>query len=191
MPAYLLLNSFTKVAMTLNILDTTAIPPAAWGSAKKTKPLRAKPMSCLVADRGVASKFLLNTLEGPAEVGMATVFCIGETGDAWQQPAKKLLAKYQVTDIDQEGWLHCTPLPENSVECIEVTRELLQAQALWESYVLSGQCYLQGQWGSEVDGVPNLQSVVLGDFIARSREDSTDQWRVERRIWDNSYEILA
>jgi hypothetical protein len=38
----------------------------------------------------------------------------------WQQTAKKLLAKYAVTEIDSDGWMVCVTKPENSVEFYEV-----------------------------------------------------------------------
>lgn len=42
-----------------------------WRVASKTQPLKAKPLITLLVDRQVASKFLLDTLEGREPLGMA------------------------------------------------------------------------------------------------------------------------
>ncbi len=171
----------------MQILDTSAIP---WGVAKKTKPLRAKPMVTLLVDKSVMAKFLVDTLEAREAVGPNAMFCIGESNDAWQQTPKKLLDKYNVTNIDDEGWMVCVPKPENSVEFVEVTRELLERNGVWEAYLEAGCGYLQGEWGQTYEGHENLQQFSLGDFIARNREDIADQWVVRRKIWVNSYTAL-
>lgn len=172
----------------MHILNTQ---PLSWGVAKKTKPLRAKPIVTLLVDKSVMAKFLVDTLEAREPVGPDAMFCIGQSNDAWQQTAKKLLAKYNVTDIDSDGWMVCEPKPENSVEFIEVTREVLEAAGAWEAYVEAGHGFLRGQWGQTYDGEANLQKFAIGDFVARNREDVSDQWVVQRKIWTNSYTALA
>jgi hypothetical protein len=160
------------------ILSTAS---ATWHNAKKTKGLRAKHMSALLGDISVMSKFLVDTLEAREPVSGTSMFCIGEAGDAWQQTAKKLLAKYDIIDIDAQGWLECRPKPENMVEFFEVTAEMLAGEK-------SG--YVVGMWGEVVDGVKNLQAFTVGDMVARNPTDTADQWVVRRRIWDNSYSVI-
>ena len=172
----------------MHILSTAAVN---WSVAKKTKPLRSKPMVNLLVDKGVMTKFLVDTLEAKEPVSANAMFCIGESNDAWQQTPEKLLAKYTVVSIDNDGWLVCEPKPENSVEFVEVTRELLERQGAWESYVSLGHGHIQGQWGQEVAGHKNMQEFAIGDFIARNRTDTTDQWIVRRKIWMNSYTQIS
>lgn len=172
----------------MHILSTAAVN---WSVAKKTKPLRAKPMVTLLVDKSVMPKFLVDTLEAKEPVSANAMFCIGESNDAWQQTPEKLLAKYTVTSIDNDGWMVCEPKPENSVEFVEVTRELLEQLGAWEAYVTLGHGYIQGQWGQEVEGHKNLQQFAIGDFIARNRQDVTDQWIVRRKIWMNSYTQIS
>ena len=162
-----------------------------WDVAKKTKPLRAKPIASLLVDSTVLAKFLVDTLEAREPVGPGAIFCLGESNDAWQQTPKKLLAKYNVTDIDTEGWMVCNPKPENSVEFVEVTEALLEQAGAQEAYAANGVGYLKGQWGQTYEGVPNLQIFVLVDFIARKPEDLEDMWVVKRKIWMNSYTEVA
>jgi len=151
-----------------------------WRIAKKTKGLRAKAMVNLLVDRSVMSKFLIDTLEAKEPIHENTMFCIGEGNDAWQQAPKTLLKKYDVTDIDADGWMICQPKAENSVDFYEVP---LSASML--------PSYIVGLWGETVDGIQNLQAYEPGDFIARSRENPVDVWVVRRKIWLNSYTELS
>jgi hypothetical protein len=146
-----------------------------WRVAKKTKGLRAKPMITLLVDRAVMAKFLVDTLEAREPVQPDALFCIGESNDAWQQSAKKLLAKYTVDAIDSEGWMVCNPKPDNSVEFRECMDDI----------------YITGHWGETIDGVPNQQRARFGDFILRNREDTTDQWVVARKIFINTYSEIS
>lgn len=143
----------------------------------------------LLVDRTVMARFLVDTLEWREPVSADAMFCIGESNDAWQQTAKKLLDKYTVEAIDSEGWMVCRPKPENSVEFFELTLEMIQAAVK----VPGGDdtVYLRGQWGQTVAGKKFLQRAVLGDRVARNREDIEDQWVVRRSIWNNSYIELS
>src|SRR5512137_2220959 len=104
-------------------IDTALV--TGWSVATKTRPLRAKPLINLLVDRSVTNKFLVDTLEGREPLGDGVVICIGEAGDTWQQMPKKLLAKYDVTSLDNDGWMVCTPKPDNAVNVIEVTGDFL------------------------------------------------------------------
>ena len=156
----------------LHIIDTSAL---VWRRAKKTMGLKAKPMSALL-DGSIANRFLVDTLEGREPVDAAAIFCIGEAGDAWQQAPKALLRKYDIQQIDSDGWMHCIPKPENEVEFVE------SQETGW----------IQGIWGETVGGREKLQSVKKGDFICRQPHEHPDQWRVYRKLFLNTYaEILA
>lgn len=164
------------------IFDTRKIH--VWQTARKVKPLRAKPMSAMFAEATMAGKFLIDTLEGAEPVSLSAIFCVGEAGDAWQQTPEKLLAKYDIVGIDASGWMTCAPMPENSVECFELTETaLLAMEGKREGYIV-------GHWGRTVDGVKNLQAFSIGDFIARNPADRSDQWVVRRKIWLNTYQEM-
>ncbi len=169
----------------MKLLDTTKLT---YKVGRKTKGLRAKPMVTLLVDRTVMAKFLVDTLEAKEPVHADAMFCIGESNDAWQQSAKKLLSKYTVDAIDPDGWMVCNPKQENSVKFCEITNEALD-QAGWAG-VRGG--YIQGNWGEAVHGLgSNLQRFSLGDFVVHNREDHTDTWIVDKKIFLNSYtEIL-
>jgi hypothetical protein len=153
----------------MNIINTKDI--ATWRVAKKTKSMRAKPMVTLVIDKTVMAKFLIDTLEAREQVSPNAMFCIGETNDAWQQTPKTLLMKYDVTDVDADGWMMCTPKPDNNVEFVEATED----------------GFIVGVWGETIDGVENLQAFIAGDCIVRNREEHKDVWIVRQKIWINSY----
>jgi hypothetical protein len=147
-----------------------------WRRAKKTRGLKAKPLITLLVDRAVVNKFLIDTLEAKEPIESANIFCIGETGDAWQQTAKALLKKYDVKGIDDDGWMLCEPKPENEVEFFEATDD-------------AG--YIKGLWGATIDGVEKLQAFAMGDFICRQPHEHVDQWVVRRKLFLNTYTELG
>ena len=146
-----------------------------WCRAKKTKGLRAKAMINLIVDKSVVNSFLLDTLEGREPVGPSSMFCIGAAGDAWQQSPKALLKKYDIKDIDNDGWMVCEPKPDNEVQFIENGLDQ----------------YITGHWGETVDGIPNQQWCKVGDFVLRNPADITDMWVVQRKLFNNTYSILG
>lgn len=152
-----------------------------WKIATKTKSLRAKALINLLVDRSILNKFLVDTLEGREILGDGNVICIGESNDAWQQTPKKLLQKYDVRSIDADGWMMCEPRPDNAVFCVEVTKEMTDAD---------GNFYIIGHWGDASPEGP-VQKGVAGDFICRNQTDLTDQWIVRKKIFVNSYSIKS
>lgn len=160
----------------MSILNTDN---AVWSRGKKTKGLKAKPLITLIVDRAVVNKFLIDTLEGREPIDSANMFCIGETGDAWQQTAKALLKKYDITGIDADGWMACLPKPENEVEFFEVVAGTHAS-------------YIVGLWGAAIEGVgTNLQKFNIGDFVCRQPHEHADQWVVQRNLFLNTYTQLG
>jgi hypothetical protein len=147
-----------------------------WKPATKTKGLTAKHITALLVDCTARGMFLVDTLEGREPVGRDVMVCVGESGDVWQQTPSKLLKKYTIDSINELGWLVCTPRPENSVLCFEVTYDI----TLTESF------YILGQWGEQtVDGFRQYGHV--GDFICMNPDDRSDVWVVQRKIFLNTY----
>lgn len=167
-----------------------------WRVASKIRHIKAKHIINILVDYTIARKFLLDTLEGKELLGNDVVICVGEAGEVWQQMPEKLLAKYDVTGIDEKGWMHCTPKPCNAVNCIEITRELL-TNSVFKSCVqkpptddIYKVCdfYVIGQWGEEVPEIgKNVQFGMVGDFVCRNCTDPTDVWIVRRKLFFNTY----
>lgn len=157
-----------------------------WKKATKTKSLKAKHMSSLLIDKTVATKFLVDTLEGREPIKEDAMVCVGEAGDAWQQTSKKLLAKYTVTSIDSNGWLGCDPKPDNEVNVVEVEYSWCSVDG-HNKNVFS----IIGQWGATVGEEKNVQCGEVGDFICQNQSDPTDVWIVKRAIFNNSYTIKS
>lgn len=153
-----------------------------WNIASKTRPIKAKPLINLLVDRTVTSKFLVDTLEGKEPLGDGVVICLGEAGDAWQQMPKKLLGKYDVTAIDNDGWMLCTPKPDNSVNCVEINPADCE---------VDGSFSIIGQWGANVGDEKNVQTGEKGDFICQNRTDPTDVWVVKRKLFLNTYIVKS
>lgn len=170
-------------------LDTSKIEK--WRLASKTKAIKIKHLRSLLVDDSVTSKFLLDTIEGrePLYKGKNIVICIGEAGDAWQQTPNKLLKKYDLVDIDDDGWFLFNPKPNNEVNCIEITQELADSfldPSIHSNRQSDGNYYILGQYGEEYpDGL--RQSCKVGDFICQDINDKTDQWIVARKIFFNTY----
>jgi len=150
--------------------------------AKKTKQIRAKPMINLIVDRSVLGQFLVTTLEGKEPVSPDAMMCVGESNDAWQQTATAMLKKYDVTSIDAEGWIVCSPNADVAVEFFIATADMFRD---------AESTYVCGAWGETVDGLKNLQKVRPGDAVVRDRSDYTDQWVVNAKIWRNSYTVIS
>ena len=160
-----------------------------WNIAIKTRPVKAKPLINLLVDRSVSSKFLVDTLEGHEPLGDGSVICLGEAGDAWQQMPKKLLQKYDVTQIDTEGWMICTPKPDNAVNCFEVTSPSSNIGVY--STKEDNDFTIIGNWGATVGDEKNVQAGTVGDFICQNRTDPTDVWVVRRKLFLNTYIIKS
>lgn len=153
----------------MNIIDTAGLFVHA---ATKTKAIKA-----IVARDHIRLDLipllLLNTLEGPAPLGVDNYICKGIVGEPWQQTPKKLESTYTLTGADGEGWLIWTPKPGNAVEMFYATED----------------GYVQGTWGSTINGVEKLQLVLKGDAICRDPNNHIDQWRVQRALFDATYDI--
>ena len=165
-----------------------------WNIAKKTKNIKAKPLISIMVDRNVLNKFLVDTLEGREPLG-GSIICLGESNDVWQQMPKKLLQKYNVIEIDKDGWMVCEPRPDNSVECIEITKELQSVTDKVDMWISEKEdFFIIGQWGETMNLTPDvsisIQRCDIGDFICRNREDKSDVWVVKRKIFINTYNII-
>ena len=143
-----------------------------WNVAKKIKNIKAKPAISIMVDRSVLSKFLLDTLEGKEPLGYGSIICIGESNDIWQQMPKKLIQKYNVVDVDSDGWMICEPRPDNSVDCVEITNDLLPFINDVDTWITKEAFFIKGLWGEEIDvfgtKIP-IQRAEIGDFICRNR----------------------
>lgn len=161
-----------------------------WNIAKKTKSIKAKPLISIMVDRNVMNKFLVDTLEGKEPLGDGAIVCIGESNDVWQQIPKKLLQKYDVTAIEDDGWMICTPKPDNSVEVIEITENIRPFINDVDTFINDDKMfYIIGLWG-ENTSEGSIQRADIGDFICRNREDKSDVWIVKRKIFINTYNII-
>ncbi|MCK5591426.1 MAG: hypothetical protein KAI72_05675 [Candidatus Pacebacteria bacterium] len=165
---------------TIRKVDTAEVKE--WRIASKTRAVKAKPLINLVVDKTVLSKFLVDTLEGHEPLGDGAVICIGEAGDVWQQMPNKLLEKYNVASIDDDGWMICDPRPDNAVDVIEVDSAQCDTD---------GSFYVIGQWGATIGDEKNVQVGTAGDFICRNRTDHTDAWIVRRNLFLNTYNIKS
>lgn len=152
-----------------------------WRTASKTRPIQAKPLNCILIDKTIKDKFLLDTLEGREPLGSGVMICLGEAGDVWQQTLDKVLKKYRVIRIDCEGWMTCDPLPDNAVDCIEVPEALVPMAGF----------SIIGQYGETVGEEKNVQYGVAGDFLCRHQTDHTDVWIVRRKLFLNTYVIKS
>ena len=166
-----------------------------WSTAKKTQTIRAKPLINIMVDSSVMTKFLLDTLEGKEVLGDGTLVCLGSAGDVWQQMPKKLLSKYDVSNVDKDGWLVCEPKPDNLINVFEVRPEHLgngvQLDIQQSPLTLnSSPFYILGLFGEQCeDGLRQYGEV--GDFIGQNREHPEDVWVIRRKIFLNTYQLMS
>jgi hypothetical protein len=163
-----------------------------WSIAKKTKPLKAKPIVSLLVDKSVLNKFLIDTLEGKEPIGDGAVICVGEHNDIWQQMPSKLLKKYDVIDVDPEGWMICQPKLDNSIDSIQINNSL--SEYMNGNIDITPGFFIIGQWGEKYRILNKeilIQKAKIGDYICRNREDNTDIWIVRKKIFENTYNIIS
>lgn len=167
-----------------------------WQVAKKTRNVKAKPLVSIMVDKSVTNKFLVDTLEGKEPLGDGAIICIGEGNDIWQQMPKNLLKKYDVREIDNDGWMICEPKPDNAVNCVEITNilttSIMNMDFEWEG---SDAYFIVGEWGELLqftkDDEVKIQKAEIGDFICQNRETPSDVWIVRRKIFLNTYSIIS
>jgi hypothetical protein len=158
---------------TATLLETAALT---FGVCQKTKPQKAKHAKSLLADPSVTGKFLVATLEGHEKLKDTAMICIGEAGDAWQQTPAKLLAKYTVTGIDDQGWLICEPKPDVDVNYCQITDR--------------DNFFIIGQWGQEREVGGEMKPVQYGeqgDYVLQNQKDTTDFWIVKKSLFESTY----
>jgi len=166
-------------------IDTSKL--TGWKIATKTKELRAKPMGSLFSNLTPLNKFLLNTLEGVEPVPDSSILCVGSLGDVWQQTPKKLLAEYNVTHIESDGWLICEPKPNNAVNCVEVDRFLIDALDKMPHSEITMSFTIIGHYGQTIGDENNVQTGEEDDYICQNLTDPTDVWIVKRNLFQNTY----
>jgi hypothetical protein len=149
--------------------------------AKKTKPIKVKPINSILSDTSVHSKILLATLEGNQTLKTNSFMCWGIDNDVWQQAEDKLHQKYLLQHIDPDGWIHCVP-----------KADVVALVALIEGKGPLGGFSLIGQWGEEraINGKKAyIQYGVSGDYVVQNVTDLSDVYRIDKRIFDNTYEF--
>lgn len=125
--------------------------------AKKCKPVWAR----LQQEDGV-----VETLEGKLETRAGNYLCRGINDEVWPQTEKKLLEKYEASDVfDEGGWQRFDPV--SNIPPVNATP-------------IPTPFRLKTSWG-EMSG----QS---GDYLVQSTADPTEVWIVQREIFHASYE---
>ena len=151
-------------------------------TAKNTKPLKAKHIQHLFTDPSVVTKFLLATLEGQQALKTDSIVCVGNDDDAWQQTSKNLFKKYNITGMDENGWLICEPKPENEVWAAQF--EFAGPLGAIERFQIIG------LWGDKVSDGTYRQCGYAGDYILKSKTDPKDVWIVAKKVFENTYTLV-
>ena len=80
----------------------------------------------------------------------------------------------------------CDPLPDNAVDCIEVTPEMNSLK-----YNVPPIFTIIGQYGETIGDEKNVQTGRDGDFLCRHQTDHSDVWIVHRKLFLNTYVIKS
>jgi len=147
-------------------------------TARKTKPIKAKPVHAVIPDVSVLDRFRLATLEGPQRVKPDAWICQGENGELWQQAAEKLTEKYHFGDSDAAGWITLTPRADNAVNAAQV-------HGRQEGFAV------RGQWGDEQPNGDLLQYGEEGDYVLQSKTDPDDVWIVKQDLFEATYDFAT
>jgi hypothetical protein len=168
----------TKGKFNMNKINTRT-PSINWQLVEKSATIHAISSQVLLGGNSIlADKLLLNTLEGNQQIGKSMI-CLGATGDIWQQAPRKLLEKYTVTAITDDGWLECTSIPGVLSDVFEVPD---QENGNQDVYILA-------QWGqNSPEG--KIQMGKVGDFILRDPNNHDDVWIVAQKFFLNTYKFI-
>lgn len=107
----------------------------------------------------------VQTLEGLLHAEAGDYLCRGVNGELWPQKAVKLLEKYLPTESFDNGWQCFNPKPDS--EGVEATQ-------------VDHAFRIQAHWG--------ILNGKAGDYVVRSRTDSTDVWIVDKAIFEATYQ---
>jgi len=163
-----------------NLIETSQIK---FKTAKKTKPVKAKYVKDVIKDSFLYAQLKLNTLEGEQVVRDNCMICIGINNEYWQQDPNKIFKKYDVTAVDENGWLTFVPKPENEVwaTCHCQFNDCAKD---------GGKFQIVGQYGTKAEDGRLIQTGNFGDYILQSKTDPTDTWIVAKNIFEASYVFL-
>lgn len=187
----------TGILKDLSLEDVLAVHPLLDGQrlpfrrAIKTKPMKCKPVSCILHDDTVASKIILATLEGHETVKANGYVCWGVDNDVWQQTEAKLHQNYNLVSVDPDGWVHCEPKDDAPRLACQITEQIVAGLG----FVFGpahGFSIINPAWGDErvLDGRQvYLQYGVLNDYVLTMPNDLPDTYRVGRKFFDNTYEF--
>jgi hypothetical protein len=167
------------------LLDTTGLQ---WRKVKKTKPIKARPISTILSDNSVMSKVVLATLEGHETIKANAFVCWGIDNDLWQQKGSALHAKYTPVQVDEDGWVHFEPKPDVEVNFAQVTDQMGPF----------GGFSIASPWGDErvIDGKQvHLQYGIVNDWVGMGlRKDGSDNpddvYRVACKFFNNTYDFV-
>lgn len=153
-----------------------------WKIARKTGIILAKPINSIIVDKTVVSKFLISTLEGNESLDINTLMCLGSDNEPWQQIYARLLRKYDIVSIDENGWLVCSPKPDNRIEFFQ-----------WNDKIITktGEHYVKSIWGENFRTYGNCQRFSQGDYICRDIDNTNDVWVVRKKLFDTTYAIIS
>lgn len=174
----------TTLMQNTTVIDVGTL--SGWRIAKKTGKMVALLGSLVIQHHPrLASKLKLTTWEGDEPINPAAMVCIGELGDAWQQAPSKLIKKYDISGVTEDGWVQYSPKPgpESEIDAIQVTKEMVAEGTLPE---LRG-CH----WGVKQPDGSHIQVGAVGSWIARLKHDPTDYYFIQETVFANTYSVLG
>lgn len=165
------------------LIDAQAL---SYRKAAKTKSIKVKALSTILSDPGVAEKVLLATLEGSQSLKANSFVCWGVDNDVWQQTEEALHKKYTLDSVDPDGWIHCSPKPENETNACQILDSEHQLGP-------HGGFSILAPWGDErvLDGKQvYLQYGIANDYVMQVPSNPTDVYRIALSFFKNTYELV-
>ncbi len=183
----------------------------AYGTARKTRPIKARPINTILDKedgQSVFEKMLLSTLEGSQPLKRGSFICWGVDNDVWQQAKDKLHAKYMPTEVDEYGWV--TFVPKDGADAVMNSHQVTTADG--DLGPCGGFAIVNPWWGDErtvsadvleAAGIdpeqcglkPGAQVKlylhygVEGDWVLQNQKDAKDTYRIAKKFFASTYEI--
>ena len=150
--------------------------------AKKFGLVHAKMVSDVIKDAQVAQHLLLITPEGSQPIRIKnTVLCIGVAKEMWQQDKDGFVKKYQLVDLQDDGWMICVAKSNNVVNVCQILCQIgvdgFKISALW------------GECDESIKGL-YWQKGLNGDYILQDPNKLEDVWIIKKEIFEASYRFV-
>lgn len=157
-----------------------------WINVQKTATMLAKHITALLSSDIDPELLKVRTLEGDAQLKANCMLCKGIQGELWPQSSTKILERYDLISVREDGWLVFAPKKSNTLGCLVTSDLLPDGETKFCIHTL---------WGSPAatmnpDDPPKfLQEGKVGDYILTDGTPG-NYWVIDYKVFCETYSVL-